>query len=82
MGEGNGAKWTGQQLGLCSCPPVCPNPAPSSVLSPQVEDEPEAAADGDEEGGDGFFVDDGYLSEDEGMRDSQQEAAEEGEWLG
>ena len=39
------------------------------ILPSQDEDEPEGAGEEDEK--DGFFVDDGYFSEDEGVRDSQ-----------
>ena len=58
------------------------SPLPPSPTTPQEEDEPEAAGpEGDEEAGDGFFVDDGYFSEDEGMRDSQMEPGASGEGI-
>ncbi len=55
-------------LPALASPPPAATFTPSSCPCLQEEDEPEAAAEGDEEGGDGFFVDDGYFSEDEGVR--------------
>ena len=46
-----------------------------SLVRPKEDDEPECVGEADEEAGDGFFVDDGYLSEDEGVRQSQLDPA-------